>query len=263
MRGPARTHSVSTRGTGAHPQRVGRARWRGAGAARWTTLALAAGASGLLCTTLTTGFASAGAGVGLAAGEPTASQLKAALLSQRDLGPGYTPVPSSTPSSGGGGGGGSTVTGCPELSSLLNGTTSGDRTVQSETYQAGQVGPFLSETLVTAPASTLHADYARDKAALTSCKSMTVNAGGAPITLAMTPANLDVAGSTAVRLAGDYQGVQINGDLAIDQVGQVELGYIFLQLDGSSQQQAIAVFKQADAKVQHAFGSAAGAGSSV
>ncbi|MBR7834084.1 hypothetical protein KDL01_12465 [Actinospica durhamensis] len=213
---------------------------------------------------MTTGFTGAGAaaGVGLSAGEPTASQLKAALLSQQDLGPSYTPVPSSPPSSGGGGGG-STVTGCPELSSLLNATTAGDRTVQSETYQVGQLGPFLSEALVTAPASTLHADYARDKAALTSCKSMTVNAGGAPLKLAMTPVNLGVAGSTAVRLSGDYNGVQINGDLAIDQAGQVELGYIFLQIEGSSQQQAIAVFKQADAKVQQAFGSAAGAGSSV
>ena len=91
---------------------------------------------------------------------------------------------------------------------------------------------------------------------------MTVNAGGAPLKLSMTPTDLGVAGSTAVRLTGSFEGVQISGDLAVDQVGQVELGYLFLQIDDASQQQAVAVFKQADAKVHQAFGTAA-SGSSV
>jgi hypothetical protein len=212
---------------------------------------VAAGTSALLCATTATGFAGSATG----AAEPNAAQLQAALLSQKDVGPSFMLVPSAGPSSGGGGS--STITGCPELGGLLNATTSGNETVASVTYQGGQTGPFLSEALLTAPASALHAHYAKDKAALTSCKSMTVNSGGAPLQLAMTPTNLGVAGTTAVRLAGTYQGVQITGDLAIDQVGQVELGYIFLQVDNPNQQQSTALFKQADAKVRAAFGAGA------
>jgi hypothetical protein len=231
---------------------------------------VAAGVPAVLCASLTTGFAadtaaSAAGGTRPAAvgaqtpvagtEEPSVAELQAALLSQQDLGPSYTLVPSGGASQGSAspGSGSTTVTGCPQLSSLLNATTSNSQTVASETFQVGQLGPFLSEALLTAPAATLNANYARDKAALTSCKTMTINAGGVPLKLTLTPTDLGVAGSTAVRLDGSSDGVQINGDLGIDHVGQVEMGFVYLQLDSTSQQGAMALFKQADAKVRHAF----------
>lgn len=181
---------------------------------------------------------------------PSAAQLQAALLSPTDVGPHFTaqPTDSSSPSANAS----TTVTGCAQLSALLGAQSTNNLTEQQVNYQAGDTGPFLNEVLATGPTAVVNADYAAVKSALDTCKSLTIDSGGTTIAFTLTPMNFAPAPAAAVRMDATYQGVQVNGYLAVDHVGAAELGFLYIQVGSGSSQSAAALFKQADTKAhQH------------
>jgi hypothetical protein len=173
---------------------------------------------------------------------PDADQLKAALLNAQDLGPSFS---SSTGSETGTNTHATAMTGCPALNDLMNGSSSSGQVQQDVDFNGGQAGPFIGEALMTEPAAQLSSDYARDQAALKSCKTLTMTSNGTALTFALSPIDFGSAGGSAMRMEATMQGVPIDGYLAIDHVGSAELAYFFFQVQNSSPQTAGQYFRQA------------------
>jgi hypothetical protein len=181
-------------------------------------------------------------------GVPSTAQLKTALLAPADMGSSFTQLPNET-SSGGTHTNTPTVTGCPQLEFVLSVGSSTSPTDQGVTYQAGEVGPTVAESLITAPPRQLAATYADDRAALISCKQLTIHSqGGVNLTLKLTPISFGGPQSAAAQMDGTLQGVRVNAYLAIDDVGRAELAYFFVQVGSTSSQVAAHYFQVADAK---------------
>jgi hypothetical protein len=157
---------------------------------------------------------------------------------------GASPTGGSTGPSGGTG----TVSGCPQLQILLTVGSSASATDQGVTYQAGEVGPIVGESLITAQPGPLAAAYADDRSALESCRRLAVESDGESFSLALTPITFGGAQSAAVRMDGTLEGVQIDAYLAIDDVGPAELAYFYLQVGSGSSQVAAYYYRVADAK---------------
>jgi hypothetical protein len=185
-------------------------------------------------------------------GVPSAARLKAALLAPHDMGSAFaeqpTPTPNTAPDSGSSGG--TTVTGCPQLQILLGVGTSPSAADQGVTYQAGEFGPTLGESLITAPPAALAAAYSDDRSALVSCKRLEFESDGVAFGLALSPISFGGPQSAAVRMDGTLEGVQVDAYLAIDDVGPAELVYFYLQVGEGSSQVASYYYRLADAKAR-------------
>jgi len=186
---------------------------------------------------------------------PSAAQLESALLTPGDLGTGFTTEP---PTAGSGSSGNTTTSGCQGIENLVNGTPGAQQTEQESDLTGGQTGPFVEEVLLTEPTHTLAQDYARDQAAMTSCTALTFSEGATTLSLTLSPIHFGGPGTTSVRMDGTLDGIQVNGYIAIDRLGSVELGFIYFQLESGSSQLASYYFTLAVAKAHSALGSLAG-----
>lgn len=178
---------------------------------------------------------------------PSIAELSAALLTASELGPAFT---KSTDSGGDG-----AASGCKPLDDILNSPNTNRHA--SANYQAGQYGPFVSETLSTEAPAAVSVDYQQAKAAITSCRSITLGSGGQSITFALTPMNFG-GDSAAARLDGNIGPVQVNGYLVIGRVPSALLGYTYMQLSSGSSQMATALYSQAESKAQRVLGGTLG-----
>jgi hypothetical protein len=186
---------------------------------------------------------------------PSAAQLESALLTPGDLGTGFTTEP---PTAGSGTSDNATTSDCQGIENLVNGTPGVQETEQESDLTGGQTGPFVEEILLTEPTHALAQDYARDEAALTSCTTLTISEDATTLTLTLSPIHFGGPGTTSVRMDGTLDGIQVNGYIAIDRLGSVELGYIYFQLESGSSQLASDYFTLAVAKAHSALGSLAG-----
>lgn len=185
-----------------------------------------------------------------APGLPSAAQLQAALLAPADMGSAFTRQPAESPDTGSGSSSSTTVSGCPQLRFLVSVGAALSPADQGVTYQAGEVGPTIAESLITAPSADLARAYADDVAAMRSCKHLEIDAEGSALPLTLSPITFGGPQSAAVRMDGTLQGVQINAYLALDRIGPTELAYFFLQVGSGSSQVASYYFRLADAKAE-------------
>lgn len=180
------------------------------------------------------------------AGMPTAAQMQAALLTAADVGPPFTPVPST------GGTSATTVSGCEPLADMLNAPPGTAGTQVEAEFTASDQGPYLGETLATAADQAALADgYEHLRSAMEQCRSPAFHSEGAAVlTFDASPMDFGGPGSAALRLDGSYQGIQINGYLAVERIGPVILGYVYVQVGSGSSQLAVAYYAQAAAKAR-------------
>ncbi|MFI9359523.1 hypothetical protein ACIG5E_00435 [Kitasatospora sp. NPDC053057] len=196
---------------------------------------------------------------------PSADQLKSALLTVNDLGPGYTevpttgsPSPSPSPSANP-----TPVSGCDALSALINmhATAPGPATPHAETELDGQDGnPMVTESLTAEDPARLATDLNTATDAFKTCHTITFNAGTEEsVTFTVTPVTLgDRQDAPAVRLDGTLAGVQLNAYVGIERFGTVGMVYGFFQRQGSDGQTASMQYRTAVAKVERALGTTAG-----
>ena len=235
MKGPRRTPRVAD-------FRHGRpGEWRGRLVATTTVVVLTVGMSGGAI-----GSAAAQSASSSSPALPSAATLQAALLTADDLGAAFS-TPTDTDSTDSGS---TSVTGCPALEPLLAGTPGAGQEQQQTSLQAGDQGPFIDEALLAESSTALASGYARDRAAIESCKTLDMTSGGTELDFTLSPIKFAPANSAAVRLDGTYDGVETNGYLAVADIGNVELDYFYLQLDSGSSQLASYFFTEAVSKAQ-------------
>ncbi|MFD9594313.1 hypothetical protein ACFWA9_16360 [Kitasatospora sp. NPDC059973] len=192
---------------------------------------------------------------------PTADQLKAALLSNTELGPNFSEVPvADSPTAAGGA---SPVAGCDALRALLNGNESGPSSQlphQEIEFDGPDGNPMLTESLTAEDATQLTSDLTVVSDAFTDCHSLTFNDGtDASVTFTVTPVTLgDRKDAPAVRLDGTLAGVPLSGYLAVERFGTVALSYGFYQRDDPSSQLASLYYRAAVAKAERTLGTPAG-----
>jgi hypothetical protein len=174
------------------------------------------------------------------------------------LGPPFT-ADSSGPTSGTDA---TTASGCEPLADMLNASSGNTGTQVEADFSAGDQGPYLEETLTTAADQVALADsYEQVRAAMAQCSSLTFHSeGGAVLTFDASPMTFGGPGSAALRLDGTYQGVQVNGYLAVERIGPVLLTYVYFQIGSGSSQLAVAYYAQAAAKVRQPSATAASTG---
>jgi hypothetical protein len=182
---------------------------------------------------------------------PNSAQLKSALLNAADLGPGFTASTDTSSSDN------STVTGCSTVGSKLNAPSASHQVQQTAHFTAGGLGPFVGESLTTEDQAALAEDYARDRAAFAACRSLTFKSGATTLTFDLSPIRFGGPGSIAARMDATFQGVQLNGYLAIEWLGTVVLGYYFFHVQSGSSQLAFLYYTQAVSKVQRVLDGAA------
>ncbi|MBD0695904.1 hypothetical protein [Streptomyces sp. CBMA123] len=205
------------------------------------------------------------AGAASAQSLPSADQLKSALLTANDLGPGYTeapataspspsPSPSATPTP---------VSGCDALSALINlhATTPGPEAPSAETELDGQDGnPMVTEALTAEDPARLTTDFNTAADALRTCHTITFNAGvGDTVTFTVTPVTLgDRPDAPAARLDGTLAGVQLSAFVGVERFGTVGLAYGYFQRQGADPQAASMQYRSAVAKIERTLGTTAG-----
>ncbi|MEU4119143.1 hypothetical protein AB0F71_32200 [Kitasatospora sp. NPDC028055] len=193
---------------------------------------------------------------------PSADQLKAALLTANDLGPGYTEAPAS--GSPGPSENPTPVSGCDALNALINmhATGSGPATPRAETELDGPDGgnPMVTEALTAEDPARLATDFATATDAFRTCHTITFNAGtDASVTFTVTPVTLgDRQDAPAVRLDGTLAGVQLSAYLGVERFGTVGMAYGFFQRQGADAQTASMQYRSAVAKVERTLGTTAG-----
>lgn len=195
----------------------------------------------------------AGAATGARSGDgsaPSPSELKAALLTSGDTGL------SGEDSTGGGGVSGDGISGCRALVKVLEAPPGAG--TQEADFSGGQTGPLLSEELTASTSAKEGAVYARAKAALTSCRDLTLTEGGTRLALTLKPVHFGGGESTATRMEGKLSGVQVNGYMAFGHVGPVLVGFTFFQIAGDSPQLASALYQKAVDKVRHTVSTGGG-----
>jgi hypothetical protein len=245
-------------------RRAGRRRpARGPAAALALVLALGAGAtacgeSGGSAKTGSVGATAAAAArpSGTSPVVPGAADLRSALLTAHDIG--MTPAPDSGGSTGLSGTG---VTGCAPLAGLLSrppGTGTAGQSEQDAAFTAGGAGPFVGEGLTAESPARLAADYAKAAKALTACRSVTFTGGATKLTFDLTPIKFGGADSSGARMDTTYDGVQVNGYLAMQRIGPAIMTFYFFQVGGGSSQLASAYYRQAVQKADRVLGAQAG-----
>jgi len=184
---------------------------------------------------------------------PTAAELQAALLSQSDLGAPYSAQQSSGASESGSSD--QSASGCPGLSRELNSGSSSRTGLVSDAadFTAGQTGPFVIEQLLTGPPAQFASDYNQSVSDLKSCRNLTLTSGGTKLDFTLTPINF-VSGATAARMDATYEGVQVNGYIAVQRVGSAGLVFLFFQIGSGSSQEAYTIYTQALKKAQSHLG---------
>ncbi|MFF1903513.1 hypothetical protein [Kitasatospora sp. NPDC058218] len=192
---------------------------------------------------------------------PTADQLKAALLSNTELGPNFTEVPVGQSSASTGGA--SPVAGCDALRALLNGNEAGPSSQlphQEVEFDGPDGNPMVTESLTAEDAAQLTSDFTVVTDAFADCHSLTFNDGtDASVTFTVTPVTLgDRQEAPAVRLDGTIAGVPLNGYIAVERFGTVAMSYGFFQRDGASSQLASLYYRAAVAKAERTLGAPAG-----
>ncbi|GHF35548.1 hypothetical protein GCM10018790_11740 [Kitasatospora xanthocidica] len=192
---------------------------------------------------------------------PSADQLRSALLTAADLGPGYSEVP--VPQSPSPEQNPSPVSGCDALSALINmhATQPSPTNPRAEAEFDGPDGnPMVTEALTAEPSDRLTSDFNAVADALRSCHTITFNAGiGDTVTFTVTPVALgDRQDAPAVRLDGTLAGVQLNAYLGIERFGTVALAFGYFQREGASAQAASMQYRTAVAKVERTLGAKAG-----
>ncbi|MEV0534460.1 hypothetical protein [Kitasatospora sp. NPDC050463] len=192
---------------------------------------------------------------------PTADQLKAALLSNTELGPNFTEVPVGQSSASAGGA--SPVAGCDALRALLNGTESGPSSQlphQEVEFDGPDGNPMVTESLTAEDAAQLTSDFTVVTDAFTDCHSLTFNDGtDASVTFTVTPVTLgERHEAPAVRLDGTIGGVPLNGYIAVERFGTVAMSYGFFQRNDASSQLASLYYRAAVAKAERTLGTPAG-----
>ncbi|MBY8879176.1 hypothetical protein [Actinacidiphila acidipaludis] len=175
---------------------------------------------------------------------PSVAELKSALLTAHDIGLGSTVDPSSI--------GGASIRGCEPLAGTLNASMAAasrpGQPAASSGIAGSGTGPFVAEALTTKAPSQLAADYARTRAALSACRSLTLTTGGTRVTFALTPTSFGGSGTASAQLAAKVQGLGVHGYLAMERLGPVVLSYYFFELGGSSSEPASTFYRQAVAK---------------
>jgi hypothetical protein len=162
------------------------------------------------------------------------ARLRSALLQSSDLGPSFSEV-----TSAGGAPASVKVTGCPSLATSINSAPGAQRSMQQNaSFSGGSFGPFVEESLTALPAAEMGADYAGMRAAIASCHFLGFAGYGQTMMFKLTPVSFGPPGSSAVRMDADFQGVLVDGYLAIDRIGNVALVYIFYQFESRSPQPA-------------------------
>lgn len=169
----------------------------------------------------------------------TAAQLQAALLTQSDIGSPYVSQPSSGSDSG------TKASGCPGLSNDLNSQSPSPGEINEEAdFQAGETGPFVTETLLAEPQAQFLTDLKQAVDELTSCKELTISSSGTTVSFSLSPINF-APGSSAARLDGTYQGLQLNGYLAVQRVHDAGMLFFYFQIGSGSSQDASAIYSKA------------------
>ncbi|MFE7595116.1 hypothetical protein ACFU6K_37520 [Kitasatospora sp. NPDC057512] len=197
---------------------------------------------------------------------PSADQLKSALLTAADLGPGWTetpvtqspsasPGPSESPSS--------PVTGCAALSALINMyvTRPGAAIPRAETELDGPNGnPMVTQALAAEPSDRLATDFNSAVDALKTCHTITFNAGPSDtVTFTVSPVTLgDRKDAPAVHLDGTLAGVRLNGYVGIERFGTVAMAFGYFERQGTNEQAASMEYRTAVAKVERTLGAKAG-----
>ncbi|MFD9692967.1 hypothetical protein ACFWXO_45280 [Kitasatospora sp. NPDC059088] len=195
-------------------------------------------------------------------GLPSADQLRAALLTANDLGPGYTEAPAS--GSPGPSENPTPVRGCDALNALINmhATAPGPATPHAETELDGPDGgnPMVTEALTAEDPARLATDFATATDAFRTCHTITFNAGtDASVTFTVTPVTLGARqDAPAVRLDGTLAGVQLSAYLGIERFGTVGMAYGFFQRQAADPQAASVQYRTAVAKVERTLGTTAG-----
>ncbi|WP_436775045.1 hypothetical protein [Yinghuangia sp. YIM S09857] len=186
-------------------------------------------------------------------GVPTPDTLREALLEPLDLGP---DVEQSEPSPDDDGTG---PTGCAALDDLRGSRTQDTADPWPEVQlSAGSV--VIQQKLTAGPPESIAAGHAAIRDALTSCTTLTFpgSDGGPPLTLNLSPVSFGGPDAVALRMDGTYAGVSVNGYLALEPLGAVELLYVFFQAGGDSTEAAAAVYAMAVDKIHLIVGPAAG-----
>ncbi|MQS14965.1 hypothetical protein F7Q99_22545 [Streptomyces kaniharaensis] len=193
---------------------------------------------------------------------PSADQLKAALLTADDLGPGYTAIPvTSSPTPGENP---SPASGCDALSALINEQADAfptPATPHAEVELDGPDGnPMVTESLTAEDPGKLTSDVNTVTDAFRTCHQITFDAGTSDsVTFSVTPVTLgDRQDAPAVRLDGTLDGVQLNAYIGIERFGTVGMVFGFFQREGSSSQLASMQYRTAVAKTEHTLGTTAG-----
>ncbi|MEV7023804.1 hypothetical protein [Kitasatospora sp. NPDC093558] len=194
---------------------------------------------------------------------PTADQLKAALLTVDDVGPGYTEVP--TTSSPSPGENPSPASGCDALSALINMHAEATPTPGSPHVEVELDGPdgnpMVTENLTAEDPGKLTTDFNTATDAFRTCHQITFNAGTEDaVSFTVAPVTLgDRPDAPAVRLDGTLAGVQLNAYIAIERFGPVAMVFGFFQRQDTGSQTASFQYRTAVAKAEHTLGTPAGA----
>ncbi len=186
---------------------------------------------------------------------PDPDRLRSALLKADELGPAFVQKPTAGPSLSPPENKkkGTRFEGCRPLARLLNADNSGrsDHPQAAATFASRDGATSVSEALTAEPPAALHADYAKAKHALESCDSISLVSAGSRIKFALRPIHFGGPGSSAVRMDASYQGVLVNGYIAIEQLGKsVALTYTFFQVGGGSSQLASFFYQRAADKAR-------------
>ena len=178
------------------------------------------------------------------------AQLRTALLAKADVGSDFSALPTPAGAAAGAAPGSAAgavgITGCPQLGVLTDVGVTVASDDQGVTYRSLGGMPVVGESLRSGSTADVAAEYAEDRAALATCAGVNVTADGTEFTLQLIPVTLSVRSATAVRLDGMLGGVQVDGYLALDDLGPAELGYVFLQVGDGSPQLATYYFGKAD-----------------
>ncbi|MFI1091797.1 hypothetical protein [Streptomyces sp. NPDC020917] len=175
---------------------------------------------------------------------PSAAALKSALLTAHDLGLGTTMSPTSI--------GGASIKGCEPLAGTLNATMAASsrpgQQAASSGFSGGGTGPFVAEGLTTKAPDLMATDYARTRAALSACRTLTLTTGGTHLKFSLTPVAFGGHGTAAARLEASLQGFGVKGYLAMQRFGAVMISYYYFELGGGSSDVASSYYRQAVAK---------------
>lgn len=193
---------------------------------------------------------------------PTADQLRAALLTVDDVGPGYTEVP--TTSSPSPGENPSPASGCDALSALINLHADATPTPGSPHVEVELDGvdgnPMVTENLTAEDAGKLTTDFNTATDAFRTCHQITFNAGTEDsVSFTVAPVTLgDRPDAPAVRLDGTLAGVQLNAYIGIERFGTVAMVFGYFQRQDAGSQEASFQYRTAVAKAEHTLGATAG-----